>query len=55
MVKGKGKGKGKAKGKNKTPTVIEGISTEEMTKEQVFMNLLIKQNLIIYFKLFFTF
>ena len=35
MVKGKGKGKGKAKGKNKTPTVIEGISTEEMTKEQV--------------------
>ena len=38
MVKGKGKGKGKAKGKNKTPTVIEGISTEEMTKEQVKMN-----------------
>lgn len=36
MVKGgKGKGKGKAKGKNKTPTVIEGISTEEMTKEQL--------------------
>lgn len=34
MVKGK-KGKGKAKGKNKTPTVIEGISTEEMTKEQL--------------------
>ncbi len=33
--KGKGKGKGKAKGKNKTPTVIEGISTEEMTKEQL--------------------
>lgn len=31
--KGKGK-KGKGK-KNKTPTVIEGISTEEMTKEQV--------------------
>lgn len=31
----KGKGKGK-KGKNpKTPTVIEGISTEEMTKEQL--------------------
>jgi hypothetical protein len=35
MVKGGKKGKGKAKGKNKTPTVIEGISTEEMTKEQV--------------------
>lgn len=35
MVKGKGKGKGKAKAKNKTPTVIEGISTEEMTKEQL--------------------
>ena len=40
MVKGKGKGKGKAKGKNKTPTVIEGISTEEMTKEQVNTQLL---------------
>lgn len=35
MVKGGKKGKGKAKGKNKTPTVIEGISTEEMTKEQL--------------------
>lgn len=34
MVKGK-KGKGKAGKKNKTPTVIEGISTEEMTKEQL--------------------
>ena len=34
--KGKGKkGKGKGKKKTKTPTVIEGISTEEMSKEQV--------------------
>lgn len=32
--KAKGK-KGKKAKKNKTPTVIEGISTEEMTKEQV--------------------
>lgn len=34
--KGKGKkGKGKGKKKTKTPTVIEGISTEEMSKEQL--------------------
>lgn len=31
----KGKGKGKGKGKKNGPTVIEGISTEEMSKEQV--------------------
>jgi len=30
----KGK-KGKKSGKAKTPTVIDGISTEEMSKEQV--------------------
>ena len=33
----KGK-KGKKSGKAKTPTVIDGISTEEMTKEQVGRN-----------------
>ena len=34
--KGKGKkGKGKGKGKGKASAVIDGISTEEMTKEQV--------------------
>ena len=33
--KGKGKGKGKKSAKSKTPTVIDGVSTEEMTKEQV--------------------
>lgn len=33
---GKGKkGKKKKSAKSKTPTVIDGISTEEMTKEQV--------------------
>ena len=31
----KGKGKGKKSAKSKTPTVIDGVSTEEMTKEQV--------------------
>jgi hypothetical protein len=42
--KGKGK-KGKAKNP-KTPTVVEGISTEEMTKEQVII-------IVHYFFLFF--
>jgi hypothetical protein len=32
---GKGKKKGKKSGKAKSPTVIDGISTEEMSKEQV--------------------
>ncbi|KAI0217609.1 Dynein regulatory complex subunit 4 [Lamellibrachia satsuma] len=31
----KGKGKGKKSAKSKTPTVIDGVSTEEMTKEQL--------------------
>lgn len=33
--KGKGKGKGGGKGGGKAVTVIDGISTEDMTKEQV--------------------
>lgn len=33
--KKKGKGKGKKKGKAKAPTIIDGLSTEDMTKEQV--------------------
>ena len=37
--KGKGKGKGKKGGKNaggaKTPTMVDGVSAEEMTPEQL--------------------
>lgn len=33
--KGKGKGKGKGKKKAKATAIIDGLSTEDMTKEQV--------------------
>ena len=38
--KGKGKGKGKGKAKKESP-IIDGVSTEEMTKEQASLNYII--------------